>query len=355
MFPNLIHAQPEISLVSESAILFDYDNNRVLWEKNPNKKLAIASTTKILTAILAIENKELDQDVTISYNAANSSYASMNMKTGEKFQLKYLLYALLLESCNDAAVAIAEHVSGSEKAFADLMNKKAKEIGAVNSNFVTASGLDIGVNHYSTAYDMALITSYAMKNETFREIFNTHEVSFPSSRKNYYFENQNKMFDEYAESIGGKTGYTSKAQSSYIGTFESDGKKILCVVLRSSSQGKWSDTRKLINYGLQNYSVKEIHSPDFNLQDDNVLSIKKTFYMLLNNEEYNNMKINFTPNRDLSVFDAGKFVGVINFSLNDNNIFKQDLYVSDDIQISHLENNEIKDTPVKYLHIAKAN
>ncbi|MDR2939777.1 MAG: serine hydrolase [Clostridiales bacterium] len=291
-------------VIAESAILMDYENNRVLWGKGPDEKLAVASTTKILTAVVAIENQDLESDVTISENVVNMDYSSMDLEVGEKIKLKYLLYALLLESCNDAAVAIAEHVSGSESQFAALMNEKAKGLGAVNSNFVTASGLDILVDHYSTARDMALITSYAMKNPTFREVFSTKEYAFSSSVKAYYFENQNIMLEQYVECVGGKTGYTYKARHSYVGVFDAYGKKFVCVVLRSSEDGKWSDASKIIEYAFKNYEIREIYAPEF-VSGGNVIKFEEPFYLLLNEGEYKNILISYDESSQVIKFSVG--------------------------------------------------
>ena len=246
------------------AILIDFYSGRILWEKDAHKKLAMASTTKIMTAILALENKNLDLEdqVIISKSVLAVPKVKLNLSPGEKIKLKYLLLALMLESSNDAAVAIAEHISGDVNKFCELMTQKAKEIGANNTNFQTPNGLD-KENHFSTAYDMAIITRYAFKNPEFIKLINTPNASFSSDKKTYVLNNKNRLLREFDGANGVKTGFTGKAGHCFVGAAKKNNMQLISVVLGSGwgpkgKEAKWSDTKKILNYGFENYSYKKI-------------------------------------------------------------------------------------------------
>lgn len=194
-------ASPNVS--ARNAIVLDIDSNEILYEKQPQEKRNIASITKIMTAIVAVENGDLDDQVTISSNAVNKEGSSIYTKPGDRYSLRDLVYGLMLRSGNDAATAIAEHVGGSEKGFAFLMNEKRRWIGMKNSSFKNPHGLD-EEDHYSTAYDMALLTSYAMKNDEFRKIFGTKK--YLSENIDYYWFNKNKLLMTNDYCTGGKQG-----------------------------------------------------------------------------------------------------------------------------------------------------
>ena len=244
------------------AVLMDEKSGRVLWEKNGYEPLANASTTKIMTCILAIESGKLDETVTASKNAAVQPKTRMGLSEGEQLKLKDLLYALMLQSSNDAAVAIAEHVGGSVEAFCDMMDSKAKELGAVDTDFETPTGLDSG-EHHSTAYDMALIACYALKNDEFKEIINTRQAEIKSDRCTYTIINKNRLLNEYDGAIGVKTGFTGKAGNCFVGAAQRDGMTLVSVVLGSGwgsvgKERKWRDTKNILNYGFDNYKYYDI-------------------------------------------------------------------------------------------------
>ena len=244
------------------AVLMDEKSGRVLWEKNGYEPLANASTTKIMTCILAIESGKLDETVTASKNAAVQPKTRMGLSEGEQLKLKDLLYALMLQSSNDAAVAIAEHVGGSVEAFCDMMDSKAKELGAVDTDFETPNGLDSG-EHHSTAYDMALIACYALKNDEFKEIINTRQAEIKSDRCTYTIINKNRLLNEYDGAIGVKTGFTGKAGNCFVGAAQRDGMTLVSVVLGSGwgsvgKERKWRDTKNILNYGFDNYKYYDI-------------------------------------------------------------------------------------------------
>lgn len=244
------------------AVLIDAQSGRVLWEQNGYEPLANASTTKIMTCVLALESGMLDDTVTVSANAASQPKVRMGLSAGEQIKLKDLLYALMLQSSNDAAVAIAEHIGGSVEAFCGMMNKKAAELGAKDTNFETPNGLD-GENHHSTAYDMAMITKYALGVEGFKDIIGTKQISINSDKCTYSIVNKNRLLNEYDGAIGVKTGFTGKAGNCFVGAAERNGMTLISVVLGSGwgtvgKNRKWIDTKNILNYGFQNYLYYDV-------------------------------------------------------------------------------------------------
>lgn len=253
-------------LYAGAAVLMDAMTGRVLYEKNGYEQKAMASTTKIMTCIIALEYGNLNELVTVSAYAASMPNVKLGVRNGEQFLLKDLLYSLMLESHNDVAVAIAEHVAGSVEAFAALMNQKARDIGAYNTNFVTPNGLDAN-GHYTTAADLALIGAYAIKNNKFVEITNTAAYTFSNNAgtRNFSVNNKNSFLNQMDGAFGIKTGYTGQAGYCFVGALKRDGKVLISVVLGSgwppNKTNKWSDTKKLMNYGLAEYSYEVIFSP----------------------------------------------------------------------------------------------
>lgn len=245
---------------AQGAVLMDMDTGRVLWGKNMDKPMAMASTTKIMTAIIAIEKGNLEDIVVASSRAASAPKVKMNLAVGEEHTLKDLLYPLMLQSSNDAAVAIAEHVGGSVEEFCQMMTEKAKAIGAVDTVFVTPNGLDDG-DHHSTPYDMALITRYALQNEEFIGIINTKEITIPKrgeNSKSYTITNKNRLLYEYEGAIGVKTGFTGKAGQCFVGAAKRGDMTLISVVLASGwgtrgKEQKWRDSKALLNYGFEQY------------------------------------------------------------------------------------------------------
>ncbi|MDE6182062.1 MAG: D-alanyl-D-alanine carboxypeptidase [Eubacteriales bacterium] len=248
--------------VAQSAILIDAKTGRVLWGKNENEPLAMASTTKIMTAILAIEQGNLEDKVVVSKNATKAPPVKMFLKEGEEIKLKELLYALMMQSSNDAAVAIAEHISGDVETFCNMMTEKAKELGAKDTVFKTPNGLDSG-DHHSTAYDMALIAKYAIQNQTFLEIINTREISFKTNKSSYNIINKNRLLSEFNGANGIKTGYTGKAGHCFVGSATRGDLTLISVVLASGwgnkgKQQKWIDTKEILNYGFNNFKYETV-------------------------------------------------------------------------------------------------
>ena len=236
-------------IAASSAIVMDFASGRILYEKNAYIRRSIASTTKIMTAIVAIENGDFEDDVTISKRSAAIGGSTVGLKQGKTYKLKDLMYAMMLRSGNDAAIAIAEHIGGSVEEFAQMMNRKAAEIGAENTNFVTPHGLD-DPQHYSTAYDLALITQYALKNPIFAEIVSTKSSTFEGRGIN----NTNEMLSLYPGTDGVKTGYTGQAGRCLVTSVSLNGNRYISVVLNCASRTqRASNSKSILDYSFANY------------------------------------------------------------------------------------------------------
>ena len=248
-------AEPS-KMYSRAYCLIDADSNRILTSKDADKQLPMASTTKIMTCIVTLENGNLDDIVTVSKYAASMPDVQLNMKEGEKFRLGDLLYSLMLESHNDTAVAIAEHIGGSVEGFAELMNLKAEELGLTNTHFVTPNGLD-SEEHYTTAYELCCIASYAIQNETFMDIVQTpsHQFSNCDNTRTYSVNNKDAFLTSYSGALGIKTGFTGNAGYCFCGAARRNGATLVSAVLACgwppNKSYKWADTRKLMDYGLK--------------------------------------------------------------------------------------------------------
>lgn len=249
---SLDHTGLKYDLASDCALLINADTGRVLYGKNENLRHANASTTKIMTCILALENTNLNDKITFSRRAARVEPTKLYAKNGETFYMRDLLYSLMVSSHNDTAVAIAEYISGSSSSFARLMNEKAKELGCTNTHFVTPNGLDAGLNHYTTASDLAIMARYAIKNPTFRKLINTRSYSFRSlnTKRRFTISTTNALLGNQAGVIGMKTGQTNKAGCCFVGLCRSKkGNTYISVTLGGpSSAARWRDSRILLNY-----------------------------------------------------------------------------------------------------------
>lgn len=250
------------SLYSLSAVLMDGESGRVLYGKEGTAARPMASTTKVMTCILALENSSGDDYVEVSENAAAQPEVKLGMKVGEQYYMEDLLYSLMLKSHNDTAVAIAEHVGGTLEGFAQMMNKKAEEIGCRDTYFITPNGLDAsdenGV-HHTTAEDLARIMRYAIQNEIFLKITQTRSYTFTDIKKKRQFsiQNANALFDMTEGVLSGKTGFTADAGYCYVCACEKEGKLFIIALLGcgwpNNKSYKWSDTLKLLEYGNENY------------------------------------------------------------------------------------------------------
>jgi len=244
---------------AQAAILIDAKTGQILFEKNSHIRNAPASTTKVLTAIIAIESGRLDEEVKVSARAANTAGSSMHLSTGQLISMRELVIGLLLRSGNDAAVAIAEHLAGSVENFVMLMNDKAQSLDAANSHFVNPHGLT-AVNHYSTAFDLAWIARYALTNPTFSMIVNTKETNIEwldrkGKEHDQSLKNTNKLLWLLEEADGVKTGTTNQAGPCLISSATRGNQKLIAVVLHDHS--RWYDSMQLLKYGFDAFELYE--------------------------------------------------------------------------------------------------
>lgn len=260
-----------VKLYALSACVLDAETGRVLYGKNENEVRAMASTTKILTCLLALENCSMDELVTVSDYAASMPDVQLNMKAGEQYRLYDLLLSLMLESHNDTAVAIAEHVGGSVEGFCKMMNQRASELGCTNSTFLTPNGLDKELvteegnkKHSTTARELAIIMAECIKNEQFVEICRTQSAMIQNHEKTRSFrlENHNALLRTMAGVLAGKTGFTCDAGYCYVGAVERDGTVYICTLLGcgwpNNKNYKWSDMKELIAFAEEQYKQADI-------------------------------------------------------------------------------------------------
>ena len=268
-------------------VLMDMDTGRVLQSKNKDNPRLIASITKIMTAIIAIENKNISDIVKIDESIKKSYGSGIYVSTDEEITLKDLLYGLMLRSGNDAALAISNYVSGSEEEFTKLMNQKAKELNMKNTKFYNSSGLDTEtIGNVSTAYDMALLTKYAMQNDIYKEIVKTKKYISKTNLKTYVWHNKNKLL-QYDYITGGKTGYTKRAKRTLVSTATKNNMNLVVVTLNDNDD--WNTHKQLYNYAFTNYKkIKVLNKNNFKVKNDNYypnLYIKNDIYLTLKKGE----------------------------------------------------------------------
>lgn len=264
-----ISAATKLDLVAESALLMDFTTGQILYKKNANLRHAPASTTKILTAIVALERGDLKQKITATPDACKIGGSSIWLSEGETYSLEEMLYGILLSSGNDAAVSVAENLAGSEEQFAEWMTEKAKSIGATSSTFKNSSGMPQD-GHLTTAYDLAMITRYAMNNPIFNEIVKTKRktIAWPGHEYDRAMVNHNKLLWRYQFADGVKTGYTREAGKCLVASATRNGHRLISVVLNSKQM--YDDTQKMFDYGFDNYQLLTIVSPQEKLGAVNV-------------------------------------------------------------------------------------
>ncbi|CAM3964554.1 D-alanyl-D-alanine carboxypeptidase family protein [Lederbergia lenta] len=245
------------SVSSSGAILMEQKTGRVLYENNSHEIRRIASITKIMTAIIAIESGKMNDTVKVSKNAVYTEGSSVYLTPGESIKLQDLVYGLMLRSGNDAATAIAEHVGGSEEGFVFLMNQKAEELGMENTMFSNPHGLDDHEKHYSTPFDMAILTKYVMENETYQTISGTKVYKFEREEGPQQWKNKNRLLTEkYKYCTGGKTGFTKRAGRTLVTTASKDGLDLISVTLDGPDD--WNDHISMYEYGFKNFQLKKI-------------------------------------------------------------------------------------------------
>ena len=349
---------PNIDLSGESIFLVDYDSERILFDKNSSKKMYPASTTKIMTAILAIELGNMDDIVQIDDEVIHLTEGShIALDYDEKMRFEDLLHGLVVASANDSALAIAKHISGSIDEFVGLMNKKAKELGALDTHFANPNGLH-SENHYTTAHDLFLISKYAMGNQTFRTLVSKAKYTIPATNKksderllhttnrflygNSTMEINGKHIPIKFDGIKGiKTGTTPEAKNCLVSYAERDGKKIISVVLKSQGRKVYSDTYKLMEYGFDNFNPIFLgHSNEFveNIDIENgslpyASAVLKDDipYIVKDNEENNiEKKLKIRDDIELPIV-KGDTLGNVEYSLEGNLIASSSIVSTVDI------------------------
>jgi len=328
LFPIVSFADTDPIISGHHAVVIERNSKRILYEKKAFDKAYIASTTKIMTCIVALENNDLNSIVKVSKKAARTGGSDVGLKENDEILLSELLYGLMLKSGNDSAVAIAEHTAGSVEEFAKLMNKKAIELGALSTNFVTPHGLDTD-NHYSTAYDLAIITNYALHNSTFQKLVSTayHTMTFKNG-KTKELKNTNPLLFSYPGTTGVKTGYTGLANRCLVASVKHDDMELIAVTLgEPSSKLRISDTSKILNYCFQNYSlykVTELYPAQFSIPiqkslEKSILPIYENDLILpLTEQEKQNVILqSYFPRVINAPVKEKQEVGKVQFLLND--------------------------------------
>lgn len=268
IFPAEAYGEENLSMYSGSYALTDARTNRVLVGKKETTPMANASTTKILTCIVTLERCQLNEQVKISQNAAKQPKVRLGVKQGEVYALEELLYALMLESYNDCAVAIAEHVAGTTEKFAEILNEKAKEIGCTDTYFITPNGLDAQDDnsfHHTTAEDLCKMMAYCVWQSPQKEKF----LQITQMRNYGDYVNRNSFLDQMDGVLSGKTGYTSKAGYCYVAAFEKDGERFCIALLAcgwpNNKTYKWKDAREILTFGIEEYEV--VHKAEEKLEE----------------------------------------------------------------------------------------
>lgn len=344
-------SEPEIN--SRAAIVLEKSTGTILYGKNENEQLKMASTTKIMTCVVVLENvADLSKIITVSKKAASIGGSRLGLTINAQVTVKDLLYGLMLCSGNDAAIALAEFVGGSVEGFATLMNNKALELGLTNTHFVTPHGLD-NDEHYTTAYELALLTSYALKNETFCKIVSTHSYSVMINNSSKSIHNTNELLGYLNGVYGVKTGFTNGANRCLVSSCKRGNMDIICVVLGADTKKfRTQDSIKLIEYAFSNFEMVDmgsiIENEFSNWQSENscYFSINKGIHnnvsTRLQNIEFKYFPVNKANIKDINVefsckvsFEAplleGTKVGSLYCNLGEKNICKLDIYCSNSV------------------------
>ena len=314
-------------------VLMDQTTGRVLKSKNMNEPRLIASITKIMTCLLAIESGKLDDKVEVTDIVLESYGSGIYIKEGEILTLRDLLYGLMLRSGNDAALMVASYIGGDIDNFVKMMNNKAVEIGMNNTIFVNPSGLDNSdTGNYSTAYDMAILTRYAMKYLEYREIVSTKSYVLKTNKNTYKWINKNKLLSRYDYITGGKTGYTEKAHRTLVSTGSKNNIDLIVVTINDSDD--WNTHRELYEYGFNNYTAYKILDKDeVNIVGDTYYKgnfyTDKDVYIPLLNSETGTIRSHIILNK-IDNYKTGDKVGVDNIYLNDKLLYSSNIYIDKD-------------------------
>lgn len=336
-----VYADSDISINAKAALIVEKNTGKVIYEEDAKEKKYPASVTKILTAILVLENCKLDDTATVSEKSISnipSGYVIAPLYVGEEISIEDLLYALMLKSANDAAYVLAEHVGGSVEEFSNMMNKKAKELGCDNTHFVNPNGIH-NSEHYTTAYDLYLISKYAMENETFAKIVSTYQYTLSATNKyknkdrvmqntNYFLNPKSKFYNENIKGI--KTGTTLEAGNCLITEITKDGFDYITVILGAeTSESKFSETQKMIKYAFDNYTFTNLHNKGDvikNIEVEKATKETKNLNLVISEDitVINNIKINtdeikpeIVLNNDIKApISQGQELGIIKYNVD---------------------------------------
>lgn len=330
-------------LNSRACVVIDRNTNTILYGKNENTKRKMASTTKIMTAIIIIENCKLNESIEISKKAANTGGSRLGLKTGDKITILDLLYGLMLHSGNDAAVALAEYVGNDIPGFAEKMNKKAQELGLKNTHFETPHGLDSD-EHYTTAYELALLTNYALNNPTFSKIVGTKNYTITINGYSKDLSNTNELLGNLDGVYGVKTGFTNGANRCLVTACKRNNLDIICVVLGADTKKiRSTDSIKLINYIYQNFklvNIQEFINKEFEIWKTNNIN---TFYINKYNYLKNsNFNIEIEPLKYSIIPIRNDFIDSLSIKITCKKSFEAPLYGGTNIgNIELISNNSV--------------
>lgn len=369
--PNITFAIDKPTISAPNGVLMDYETGQILFDKNAHTQTYPASTTKVMTAILVLENANLNDRVTIDYDLYVDG-SSMYLLKGESFTVEELLNALLIRSANDVAEALAIHIAGSVEEFATMMNERAKELGALNTNFTNPHGLP-DPDHVTTAYDLAIISKHAMEFDLFKEIVNTTMLTFePTSQtpETRYYRNTNRFLwgtgignqilyngqyidIKYDVIDGIKTGYTGAAGNCLISSGLRDDYRVISVVLGAEGIEVYKDSRILIDYGHENFSLVSLPTNNSNPLTASILNGKQKsvnlsiadtkFYSASKNLDLNNIEQNILINENIEApVTKGQILGKISYNLNGEIIKEIDLIANSSIEQLSLLNKILK-------------
>lgn len=316
-----------VEVTAKSAILMDQDSGRILYAKDIDSKRLIASTTKIMTAILAIESNKLDNIVIVKDDILKAYGSNIYINVGEKILLKDLVYGLMLRSGNDASIAISSYVSKNTTDFVKLMNKKAQEIGMTNTYFCNPNGLDEECENKSTARDMAILTRYANKNDIYKKIVGTKRYIAKTDLKTYDWYNKNKLLSTYEYTTGGKTGFTKKARRTLVTSATKGNVNLIVVTLNDPND--FRTHKNLYEYGFNNYKKYLILSKKgFGFKNDyyDNLYINSDIYYLFKKDEIDNIYIKYKLDKIDNPKNKDK-VGVLEVYIGNKKIISEDIYV----------------------------
>ena len=343
------------NLYARSAVLMDADTGRILFGKNDNEVMPMASTTKIMTLLVTLEHADLDEIVEVSERAASMPDVQLHIREGERYRLQDLCYSLMLESHNDSAVAIAEHVGGTVEGFAAMMNQKAKHLGCYHTYFITPNGLDAEDEHgkhSTTARDLARIMRCCIKNETFLSITREPSWTFTDMDGNRSFtvQNKNAFLQMMEGALTGKTGFTNEAGYCYVGALERGEKRLITVVLAcgwpNHKTWKWMDTKALMNYGLEDYHKETLGSDRMALEPVSVMDGQKEKveiltdaaledFLLKEDDEFT-MEV-LVPDILKAPVQAGELVGSVAYYINGQIVDLFPVYTASEVKKIDLE------------------